>query len=37
MVNVSLIKVETKDGADKKITAQAGSFMENVFGKKAEN
>lgn len=33
----SLIKVETKDGADKKITAQAGSFMENVFGKKAEN
>lgn len=33
----SLIKVETADGADKKITAQPGSFMKDVFDKKAEN
>ena len=33
----SLIKVETKDGTEKKIAAQAGSFMENVFDKKVEN
>ncbi|MBD5805629.1 pur operon repressor [Limosilactobacillus walteri] len=33
----SLIKVETADGADKKIQAQPGNFMENVFSKKMEN
>lgn len=33
----SLIKVETDDGAEKKIVAQPGTFMENVFDKETEN